>query len=323
PTKGLNTVTITGRNFTPGSIVNFGTAASAKVTFVSSTSLTAIAPAHVAGIVDVTVTTPGGTSATSSADQYSYDPPPTVTSLAPNTGTTTGGNAVTISGANFLSGATVKFGSKAVPAGQVMFVSTDQLTVVAPAGVPGSVAVTVTTPGGASAASAASLYGYGAPTVSSFTPISSITGKAVTVIGTAFVAGATVSFGTISSAQATVVSGTRLTAVVPNGDVPSTISVTNAQGTGTSAAQFTPTLSITTVSPGSGPAGTVVEIDGVGFSSGSAVKFNGAAATTVTHDSSTVMHATVPIGATSGPITVTNARSPAGTVTSPSSFTVM
>src|SRR5207237_9670412 len=155
------------------------------------------------------------------------------------------------------------------------------------------------------------------------TPISCSTGRAVTVIGTAFVAGATVSFGTISSPQATVVSGTRLTAVVPNGDVPSTISVTDAQGTGTSAAQFTPTLSITTVSPGSGPAGTVVEIDGVGFSSGSAVKFNGAAATTVTHDSSTAMHATVPIGATSRPIPVTNARSPAGTVTSPSSFTVM
>jgi len=35
-----------------------------------------MAPAEAAGTMDITVTTPGGTSATSSADEYAYEPIP-------------------------------------------------------------------------------------------------------------------------------------------------------------------------------------------------------------------------------------------------------
>ena len=120
---------------------------------------------------------------------------------------------------------TVKFGTVTVPSTQVTFVSTDQVTAVAPAGPAGSVNVTVITPAGTSAATAASLYAYGAPTVSSFTPTSGITGKTVTITGTSFVAGVTVTFGALASPKVTVTSRTKLAAVVPNGDVASTISV--------------------------------------------------------------------------------------------------
>jgi hypothetical protein len=54
--------------------VKFGTTASTTVTFVSATQLKATAPARAAGVVDVSATTPGGTSAVSAADHYTYGP---------------------------------------------------------------------------------------------------------------------------------------------------------------------------------------------------------------------------------------------------------
>ncbi len=72
PTAGGTSVTITGTNFTSGATVEFGSTAATSVTYTSSTSLTATSPAESAGTVDITVTTAGGTSATSSADQFTY-----------------------------------------------------------------------------------------------------------------------------------------------------------------------------------------------------------------------------------------------------------
>jgi hypothetical protein len=79
------------------------------------------------------------------------------------------------------------------------------------------------------------------------------------------------------------------------------------------------TLAVSSFSPASGPAGTAVTIDGTGFTGATAVAFNGVAASfTITSD--TALQATVPPGATSGPITVT---APAGSATSASSFSVV
>jgi hypothetical protein len=52
--------------------VNFGSAAATNVTVVSATKITATSPAGAVGTVDVKVTTPGGTSTTSSADLFTY-----------------------------------------------------------------------------------------------------------------------------------------------------------------------------------------------------------------------------------------------------------
>jgi hypothetical protein len=46
--------------------------ASSSVTYESATELEAVAPAHASGAVNVFVETPGGKSATSSADVYHY-----------------------------------------------------------------------------------------------------------------------------------------------------------------------------------------------------------------------------------------------------------
>jgi IPT/TIG domain-containing protein len=69
---GFN-VTITGTQFCNGAVtVNFGATASPSVIVNSNTQITATTPAHAAGLVDVTVTTAGGTSATSSADNFTF-----------------------------------------------------------------------------------------------------------------------------------------------------------------------------------------------------------------------------------------------------------
>ena len=75
---------------------------------------------------------------------------------------------------------------------------------------------------------------------------------------------------------------------------------------------------ITSFSPGSGPAGTLVTLMGSNFAGLTSVKFNGVSAV-FTILSPTQVQATVPAGATTGPISATNSL---GTGTTPTSFTV-
>jgi hypothetical protein len=75
---------------------------------------------------------------------------------------------------------------------------------------------------------------------------------------------------------------------------------------------------ISSFAPTSGPPGTAVTISGTSFSGATVVAFNGTAAG-YTVDSATQITATVPPGASSGPIAVTT---PGGTATSATSFTV-
>src|SRR5207247_10590093 len=82
PTAGGNKVTITGTHFAPGATVKFGAKASATVTFVSGTKLRAVAPAHAAGTVPISVTTPAGSSPATDDDLYAYGRP-TISSLSP------------------------------------------------------------------------------------------------------------------------------------------------------------------------------------------------------------------------------------------------
>ena len=86
--------------------------------------------------------------------------PPTVTSVSPTSGSTTGGTSVTITGTGFTGATAVKFGSTS--AGSYTISSDTQITATAPAG-SGTVDVTVTTSAGTSATSAADQFTYAAP----------------------------------------------------------------------------------------------------------------------------------------------------------------
>jgi len=78
PTSGAilggTTVTITGTGFTGASTVIFGRLAARSFTVDSDTTITAVTPASSAGPVHVRVTTTGGVSAASAADQFTFDP---------------------------------------------------------------------------------------------------------------------------------------------------------------------------------------------------------------------------------------------------------
>jgi hypothetical protein len=72
PVAGGTPVTITGTGFSGATAVSFGTQ-SATPTAVSSTSITVVSPpGSAAGSVDLTVTTPGGKSPITPADQFAY-----------------------------------------------------------------------------------------------------------------------------------------------------------------------------------------------------------------------------------------------------------
>jgi IPT/TIG domain len=164
PTAGGTEVTITGTNFTGANgatAVKFGSSNAASYTVNSPTSITAVSPAGT-GTVDVTVTTEGGTTPTSSADQFTYVPPPTVAGVSPTAGPEGGGTSVTVSGTNFTGATVVQFG--AANAASYTVNSATSITAVSPAGA-GAVDVTVTTPGGTSSTSPADQFTYLAPTV--------------------------------------------------------------------------------------------------------------------------------------------------------------
>jgi hypothetical protein len=122
------------------------------------------------------------------------------------------------------------------------------------------------------------------------------------------------------AANFSVISATTIQTTVPAGASTGQLRVTTPAGTATSATSFTVVLppTITDFNPPRGRVGASVTIDGLNFTGATAVKFNGvAAAFSVT--SATEIETTVPAGATTGPISVTNS---AGTATSDSAFTV-
>lgn len=72
---GGTKVTITGTGFSHVHSVKFGKTEPKHFTVVSSKKITTVAPAHVAGTVDVRVATARGTSARTSSDQFRYKGP--------------------------------------------------------------------------------------------------------------------------------------------------------------------------------------------------------------------------------------------------------
>jgi len=227
-TGGGTAVTITGANFAAAATVTFGGTGATNVVVVNSTTITATTPAGSAGAVTVTVTVNGQSG--SLTNGFSYLLPPTVSSISPNSGSTAGGTEVTITGTNFAAGATVTFGGTA--ATNVAVVNTTIITAATPAGSAGAVTVTVTVSGQSGNLTSGFTY-IVVPTPSSVSPNSGSTagGTAVTITGTSFAAGATVTFGGTAATNVVVVNSTTITATAPAGSVGAvTVTVTNPGG---------------------------------------------------------------------------------------------
>jgi hypothetical protein len=308
PATGGTSVTITGTNLSGATAVSFGGTPAATYAVNSATRITATAPAHSAGTVDVVVTGPGGSSATSAADRFSFVGAPTVTAVSPNSGPTAGGTSVTITGSGFigLSGATaVTFGGTSATTYTVN--SATRITATAPAQAAGPVDVVVTATGGSSATGSADQFTFvAAPTVTGVSPKSGPAsgGTSVIITGTGFIGlsgAAAVAFGGTNATSYTVNSATQITATAPAraaGTVDVVVTATGGRSATASADQVTfvaaPTITGVFPSSGSTSGGTTVTITGTNLSGATAVSFGGTAAASFTVSSSTQISAKTP-----------------------------
>ena len=144
-TSGGYAITINGSNFVATPTVTIGGTAATAVTFVSSTQLTATAPAKAAGSYNVVVTNPDTQSGTCT-NCMTYIAPPTITGVNPNNNlNTAGGQTVTIDGSG------LKVGSNGAKV-DTTYVTTagtaSQVTFTTPAHAAGSVTLRVYGPSG-------------------------------------------------------------------------------------------------------------------------------------------------------------------------------
>jgi hypothetical protein len=334
------TLTVNGTGFVSTSTVNFNGSAR-TTTFVSATQLTASIPASdiaSAGSFNITVTTPspgGGTSLPVIFVVASPNPVPTITSISPSSATAGGGSfTLTVNGTNFISSSTINFNGSAHA---TTYVSATQLTAtigaaeIATAGTYG-VTVTNPAPGGGTSSAVTFTVNNPVPAVTTLLPSSATAGGAsftLTVNGTGFVSGSTVSFNGVVRTT-TFVSATQLTAFILASDIATagsySVTVTNpSPGGGTSASvtfvvnAVNPIPTITNLSPSTVVAGGsafTLTVNGTNFVSASTVNFNGSARST-TYINSTQLTAAIPASdiATAGAfsITVTNPTPGGGT----------
>lgn len=247
---------------------------------------------------------------------------PTISSFTPTSGPV--GASVVIHGDNFTGPdpdvTAVKFnGASAV----FTINNPNKITATVPPGASdGPIAVT-NSDGTATSAASFDVTPSPVPTITSFNPTSGPVGTSVQITGTGLFGASAVTFNTTDATTFTVDSNTQVTATVPAGATTGAIKVTTPGGTATSATNFTVAggaFAITSFNPMSGVIGTSVVITGVGFTGVHRVRFNGTSAT-FTVKSNTQITATVPAGATTGPISVTKPGN--DTATSSTSFTVV
>ncbi|HET9597964.1 MAG TPA: IPT/TIG domain-containing protein, partial [Anaeromyxobacteraceae bacterium] len=285
PASLATAITVSGSGFQPGATVTVGGAtATAVAVAANGASLTATAPPHAPGLVDVAVANPDG-QRSALPGAFTYVAGPSITSLAPASGPTSGGTAVSVTGSGFQAGSTVTFGGAALPAAGVTVTPT-LVTFVTPPGPAGVAGVTIVGPDGQSASSPAAFTYLAPPALAAVAPASGSTlgGDALVLSGTGFRAGATVTIGGVSAAVGPVTATTIAVTSPPHAAGPVAVTVANADGqSSTLAAAYTyvaPPPALLSIAPTSGPeaGGTIVVLTGANFS-GAAVTIGGLPAT--------------------------------------------
>jgi hypothetical protein len=166
PTIGGTLVQITGSGLGAATTVHFGSVQATSVTVLSPYAVDAVAPPG-SSTVDVTVTTPGGSSAAGAGDKYTYTQTkvavdaPTITSISPSSGPISGGTQVTVTGTNLSEIFGADFGTVAA---SVKNVSSTEVVLTAPAAlVSGPVDISLTSANGTSGFVSGDVFVYGQP----------------------------------------------------------------------------------------------------------------------------------------------------------------
>ncbi|MCW5965904.1 MAG: hypothetical protein KIT83_17835 [Bryobacterales bacterium] len=337
--SGPVALTVSGTNFVSGAVVGFG-AIDLVTVFDSANSLTATIPAiQLATIrtVNVTVRNPDGQ--TSAGLPFAVEaPPPTLSAINPNSAVE--GNPATIlsaSGANFVSGAVIRFGSTDLT---TAFASPGNLSATIPASLlttAGTVNVTVRNPDAKLSAALPFTISPRAdsPTLSSLAPDRAPAGSPATILvltGTNFTSSSRVNFrGT--ELVPTASTATTLTVTIPASllETPGIAAVlVSNQGANSNSLSFTVQPSfgapvLTLLSPSSAPVGTVnlvLTISGSNFVTGAAVLF-GTSVVLPSNLTDSSLTAAIPAAllATSRNVTVT-VRNPGGQTSNGLNFAV-
>ncbi|MBK7652743.1 MAG: IPT/TIG domain-containing protein [Flammeovirgaceae bacterium] len=227
---GMN-VTLEGKNLNTASSVLFGAKTISTFISKSDTEVKLTVPEELSPAHWMLQSPLKGTSQKAT---FTVVGAPTITSLTPAIGPV--GKLVLITGTNFEEPFQVKFG-----VGEATTPTLKNATLIE-ATVPVTATtgkVTVTTAGG-DAVSSVDFVVKDAPTITSFTPANDLVGALVTINGTSFDAGAlVVKFGTGTVASPTLVSPTKITAIVPATATTGKITVETASGASQSATNFT------------------------------------------------------------------------------------
>jgi subtilisin family serine protease len=334
-------VTINGSGFASGATVNAGVGITvSNISTASAVQLTAtltIAAGAAPGVRDLSVTNPGGGRGTLTGAFTVAVAGVTVTSIAPSQGMQGAAVPVTIDGTGFVAGATVSTSGTGVTVSGVSVGSATQLTATLTMAVGATLGprdVTVTNSGGGSGTLAGG-FTITAPVVVSFiAPNQGAQGATVpvTINGSGFVTGATVSIGgtSVTASNVSVGSATQLTATLAIASGATlgarNVTVTNSGGvTGTLTNGFTVVAPVTvsSIAPAQGAQGAAVPvtITGTGFAAGATVSVSGTGITVsnLTVGSATQITATLTMasGAALGArdVTVTNSGGGSGTLT--------
>ena len=288
PDSGGTSIVITGSNFNGITGVTIGANAATNIVVASSTSILAQTPAGTAGAKNVVVTTATSSGTKENAFTYTDNSTlPSISAIAPNSGTSLGGSAVTISGANLLGATGVSIGGVACPT--FVVASATSIVAISPPGVEGAALdVVVNTPSGpVTQANAFTYVDFSVPTISGISPTIGLTsgGTAITISGTNLSGSSAVTVGGVAASEVVFVSASVITAVTPEGTAGSKdVVVSTPTGPVTKVGGFTykePTPTITSVTPVSGSVagGTAITINGTNLAGASSVSVGGNAVT--------------------------------------------
>jgi len=214
--SGGTQVTVTGQNFAGATLITLGGNTATQVFTITDTTITFITPSGMAGPADLDVFTPGGRGTMVGAFTYQH-PPPTLSTITPDTGPTSGGTSVTLGGQNFTGATRVRIGL--LDATQVVVWSPTMITCVTPVSAAGAgkVSVSVTTPGGTVTVPSFFTYVAPIPIILTLSPPSgsSLGGNTITLSGSGFSGTPSVTFGTQPATSVQMVDSTTLRAVAP------------------------------------------------------------------------------------------------------------
>lgn len=248
PVAGGSRVVLKGARFQNVSAVTFGGVAGTSLHRSSATQIEVTAPSHAAGPVTVGMVTPQG----KATSHFSYQAPPTLTTVSPETGPLAGGNELTLTGTELAGTRYVTVDdTKLSPTS----LSATEVTVQLPAHAAGPVGVSITTWGGQTEAK---IYTYAPPAVAGLSPShgSMRGGTPVTISGSGFSGATAVTFDGTPAATFTVHSDSMITATSPPhsgaGPIDVQVTVPGGQSATDPADEFTYGIIDFTIAAGTG-----------------------------------------------------------------------